>query len=94
MDTVWLLAAKYEGAVLIPLDVVCRDFFSHLTPAQLWRKYNEGNIPLPIVLLDPKSKKTAKGVHLHDLADWIDARRDAARSEVLQITGSPRLGSK
>ena len=91
MNTLWLLAAKYDGAVMVPLDVVCRDFFQHLTPAQLWRKYNEGDIALPIVLLDPKSQKTAKGVHLRDLADWIDVRRAAARKEAWQITGAAHL---
>lgn len=91
MNTLWLLGAKYDGAVFIPLEMVCRDFFSHLTPAMLWRKYNEGSIALPIVLLDPGSQKGAKGVHLHDLADWIDLRRAAARKEAWQITGAAHL---
>jgi hypothetical protein len=37
-NTMFLLMAQYNGAAVVPLDVVCRDFFSHLTVEKLLRK--------------------------------------------------------
>lgn len=91
MDTIWLLAARYDGAVLIPIEVVCRDFFRHLNQNEFMRKVNNGDIPLPIVRMDPKSAKTAKGVHLQDLAQWIDYQRNIARAETYQLTKAAYL---
>lgn len=84
MNTAFLLMAQYNGAAVIPLDAVCRDYFSHLTPTQFARKATEGEIALPVVRIE-HSQKAARGVHLKDLADWIDARREAARKERDQL---------
>ena len=70
---------------VVPLDKVCRDFFSHLTPAQLVRKCNTGDIALPVVRMDPSSQKTAKGIHITDLAEYIDGRRSTASKELRQL---------
>lgn len=86
MNTAFLLMAQYDGAAVIPIDRVCRDYFSHLSPAQLTRKTTEGEIDLPIVRMET-SNKAAKGVHLADLATWIDARRAAAQKECDQLQG-------
>lgn len=84
MNTVFLLLTQYDGRAVIPLELVCRDYFSHLTPIQLTRKTTAGEIDLPIVRIET-SQKAARGVHLQDLADWIDARRAAAQKECDQL---------
>ncbi len=86
MNTAFLLMAQYNGAAVIPLDDVCRDYFSHMTPVQLARKATAGDIDLPIVRIE-ESQKAARGVYLSDLAAWIDARREAARKECDQLHG-------
>ena len=70
---------------VIPIDVVCRDYFSHLTPIILLRKINAGELKLPLVRMEA-SQKAAKGVHLQDLARYIDERVEAARRECKQLT--------
>lgn len=47
MSTAFLLMAQYNGAAVIPLDTVCRDYFCHLTPVQFARKATEGEIIYP-----------------------------------------------
>lgn len=86
MNTAFLLMAQYNGAAVIPLEQVCRDYFSHLTPIQFTRKATEGDIDLPVVRIEG-SQKAAKGIHLGDLADYIDARRAAAKKECDQMQG-------
>lgn len=81
VNTVFLLMAQYDGSAVIPLDLVCRDYFSHLSPDKLARKIGEGDIDLPLVRIEA-SQKGAKGVHLQDLADYIDRRRAAAKKEI------------
>lgn len=86
MNTAFLLMAQYDGRAIIPIDAVARDYFDHLDPAKLVRKINEGDIALPLTRIE-ESQKAAKGVHLQDLANYIDRRREAARKECQQLTG-------
>lgn len=86
MNTAFLLMAQYNGAAVIPLEKVCADYFSHLTPQQLARKATAGEIALPVVRIEI-SQKAARGVYLTDLANWIDERRAAARKECDQLQG-------
>lgn len=86
MNTTFLLMAKYDAVPVIPIDVVCRDFFAPLTLPILLRKISAGDIPLPLVRMEA-SQKGAKGVHLSDLAAYIDKRTAAARKECGQLTG-------
>ncbi|HEY5797693.1 MAG TPA: pyocin activator PrtN family protein [Bosea sp. (in: a-proteobacteria)] len=86
MNTAFLLMAQYDGAAIIPLEAVCRDYFSHMTPTQLVRKTTAGEIALPITRIEA-SQKSARGVHLQDLATWIDKRREAAQKECEQLAG-------
>jgi hypothetical protein len=86
MNTRFLLMAQYNGAAVIPLDAVCRDYFSHLSPEKLARKISLGEVKLPLVRMEA-SQKAAKGVHLDDLAQWLDERRAAAKKELAQMTG-------
>lgn len=87
MKTSFFLLALYDGLPVIPVDRVCRDFFSHLSPAQFIRKCSSGEIRLPLVRIDG-SQKCAKGIHIQDLADYIDQRREAAQKELSQMTGT------
>ena len=34
-----------------------------------------------------QSQKCAKGIHLQDLADYLDTRRQAAKKELSQMSG-------
>ena len=78
--------AQYNGQTVVPLDRVCRDFFGHLTVEKLLRKALRGEIGLPIVRIET-SHKAQRGVHLIDLAAYIDKRRAAATKECHQLTG-------
>jgi hypothetical protein len=76
--------AQYDGLAVIPLETVCRDYFRHLTPDKLARKVLAGEIALPIVRIE-NSQKAAKGVHINDLADYVDKQAEAARRECEQL---------
>ncbi len=86
MNTAFLLMAQYDGRAIIPIDLVARDYFDHLDPGKLVRKINEGDIALPLTRIE-ESQKAAKGVHLQDLANYIDKRRAAAQKEMQQLNG-------
>lgn len=66
MKTLFLLLAQHDGQVAIPVETVCRDFFTHLTPAKFLRKVGEGAIDLPVMRLE-RSQKSAKAVHVMHL---------------------------
>lgn len=87
MQTAFLLMAQYSGKAVIPLDDVCRDFFAHLTPDKFHRKVMTGDIQIPVIRIEA-SQKAARGVHVQDLADYIDRRRAAAVKEYEQIHGA------
>jgi len=87
MKTSFCLLALYDGLPVIPADRVCRDFFSHLSPEAFIRKCSSGEIRLPLVRIDG-SQKCAKGIHIQDLADYIDQRREAAQKELAQMTST------
>ncbi|MBN9306834.1 MAG: Pyocin activator protein PrtN [Devosia sp. 67-54] len=86
MKTVFLLMAQYDGRAIIPAELVARDYFPHLDTARFVRKVNDGDITIPLVRIEA-SQKSAMGVHVQDLADYIDKRREAARKECEQLTG-------
>lgn len=89
----WLLLAQYKGKAVIPIDDVCRDYFSHLTPKKLAEKISKGEIRLPMVRIE-ESQKASRGIHLDHLAAWIDARTAAAEKELSQVTrGVPVSGT-
>lgn len=86
MNTHFLLLAQYSGKAVISVETVCKDYFTHLTPDVFVRKAGKGDIPIPVVRMEPGSQKCAKGVHVSDLATWIDARRAAAIKECNQLS--------
>jgi len=81
MNTAFLLMAQYNGAAIIPVAAVVKDYFPHLTVNHFVRKASVGEIKIPVVSIE-QSQKAAKGVHLQDLADYLDARRKIARKEM------------
>lgn len=76
--------AQYGPTALIPIDAVCRDYFSHLPVDKFLRKVTLGELPIPIVRMEA-SQKCHKGVHILDLANYIDARRAEAVKEYQQM---------
>ena len=86
LNTAFLLMAQYHGKAVIPLEDVRRDFLSHLTLQKLLRKLGAGDIALPVVRIE-NSQKCAKGIHLQDLADYLDRRRAEAIKETKALCG-------
>jgi hypothetical protein len=87
MNTAFLLMARYDGLPIIPVEVVCKDYFAHLTVEKFLRKVLAGEISLPIVRSEA-SQKCAKGVHINDLAAYLDKQREAALKECAQLKRS------
>jgi Pyocin activator protein PrtN len=85
MNTAFLLMAQYSGKAIIPIEDVCRDYFSHLNATKLMQKISSGEIAIPLVRIE-NSQKCAKGIHLNDLAEYLDARVEAARKEMIALT--------
>lgn len=86
MNTLFLLMAQYDGAAVIPVETVCKDYFSHLTREKFLRKVNIGELEIPLVRIEA-SQKAAKGIHIQDLAAYIDKRREAALREAKALYG-------
>lgn len=86
MNTSFLLMAQYKGAAIIPLERVCADYFSHLTPMKMKIKVASGQIDLPLVPME-SSQKSARGVHLSDLAAYLDAQHSKAKIEHDKLMG-------
>jgi len=93
MNTIFLLMAQYEGKAIIPLSTVCADYFTHLTIEMFQRKVLAGQIKIPITRLEP-SQKSAKGIHITDLANYLDEQREAALKECHQLNDAFALGRR
>jgi len=78
MKTAFILMAQYDGLAVIPLARVCADYFPHLSPTKMKIKIDRGEIRLPLIVME-RSQKSSRGVHITDLADYIDARRAEAQ---------------
>ncbi|QXI30485.1 pyocin activator PrtN family protein [Pseudomonas vanderleydeniana] len=91
MNTAFILMAQYDGQAIIPLERICKDYFTHLTPDMFQRKVLAGHIKLPITRLEA-SQKSARGVHIADLAIYLDQQRDAARKECMQLNKALQAG--
>ncbi|MFM0224845.1 pyocin activator PrtN family protein [Paraburkholderia dipogonis] len=87
MKTTFILLAQYEGLAIIPADRVCEDYFAPLKPVNFLRKIAAGEIKLPLVRMEV-SQKGARGVHVADLAAYIDARRAEAVNECEKLCGN------
>ncbi|RWU18084.1 Pyocin activator protein PrtN [Pseudomonas alkylphenolica] len=80
MNTAFVLMAQYNGRAIIPLEQVCIDYFTHLTPEMFQRKVLAGQIKIPITRLEA-SQKSAKGIHITDLAEYLEQQRSIALKE-------------
>lgn len=89
MKTLFLLMAQYNGQAIIPLEHVCKDYFTHLTVEMFQRKVLAGQIKIPITRLE-SSQKSAKGIHIQDLSEYLESQRAAAVKECLQLNGIRR----
>jgi len=89
MKTLFLLMAQYNGQTIIPLNQVCKDYFTHLTTDMFQRKVMAGQIRIPITRLE-SSQKSAKGIHITDLAAYLDLQREAAVKECNQLNAIRR----
>lgn len=88
MNTAFLLMAQYDGKAVIPIEAVVRDYFPHLSTDKFIRKVAVGDINIPMVRIESTTQKSAKGIHLNDLAAYIDARRAAAVKEAQQLAST------
>jgi len=84
VNTSFILMAQYNGRAIIPIDQVCKDYFTHLTPEMFQRKVLAGQIKIPITRLE-QSQKSAKGIHITDLAIYLDKQRATAQKESYQL---------
>ena len=87
MKTAFLLMAQYDGLAVIPVERVCRDYFAPLTVEQFLRKTTSGQIGLPVIHMYG-SERAAKGVHINDLATFLDRQAEKARKELSQVQRS------
>lgn len=86
MNTVFLLMARYEGRAIVPIEMVQKDVFPHLSLVKLVGKLQTGEIPLPMVRTE-RSQKAMRGVHVADLADYLDRCRELAQAEMRKMGG-------
>jgi len=86
MNTLFLLMAHYSGQAVIPLDRVCADYMN-LTVEKFKRKRLDGEIDIPVVRLGANSQKAGLGIHIQDLAAYIDRQRESALKEQNQLMG-------
>lgn len=80
MNTLFLLMAQYNGQAVVPLERVCADYMN-LSVEKFKRKRLTGEIDIPIVRLGAATQKAGLGIHLKDLADYIDTQRARATQE-------------
>ena len=86
MNTTFMLMARHDGLPVLPIDVVCRDYFPQFTPAKFVEKIRAGELKLPLVRLGP-GQKAAKGIPLTDLAAYLENQISAARRDMEAATG-------
>lgn len=86
MNTLFLLMAQYNGRAVIPLAEVCADYMN-LSVEKFKLKQNKGEIDIPVVRLGAQSQKAGLGIHLNDLANYIDRQRAKAASEQNKLLG-------
>ncbi len=78
MNTAMLLMAQY-GKAIVPAADVAHDYFALATDTFL-RRVGAGEIRLPLVRMTG-SQKSARGIHVNDLAAYIErARQQAAKT--------------
>ena len=85
MTTLEILIQCHGATPTLSLEEAGR--YWNYTGDTLMRKIDAGAIRLPYFRLDEDSQKSAKLVHIHDLAALIDARRAAAAEDFQKLWG-------
>jgi predicted DNA-binding transcriptional regulator AlpA len=88
VNTVFALLAQYGARAVIPLEEVRKGYFSDLSVQNLQRKIQAGEIALRFIRLRPK---IFSGVHILDLAEFIDRCRVEGIEGVRPSDGSSSL---
>lgn len=78
--------AQYNGLAIIPLERICTDYVSQLTPQKDEVQIAAGQIDLTLVPME-SSQKAARGVHLPDLTAYLDAQNSQAKAEHDKLLG-------
>lgn len=60
MNTPFLLTAQYGSKAIIPIEDVCRDYFSHLNTTKLVQKISAGEIAIRLVRIDASQAALTK----------------------------------
>lgn len=81
MNTAFVLMAQYNERAIIPIEQLCNDYFTHLTPEMFQREVLNDQIKIPITRLE-SSQKSARGVQIADLAIYLDHQRNVARKKM------------
>lgn len=83
MKTLFVLMAQYDAQVVIPLERVCGDYFTHLTTDMFQRKVMAGQIKIAITRMDAKAsfegRRNRDCVQLYCCDD--EKRKSAGRQE-------------
>ncbi|TDN70487.1 pyocin activator PrtN family protein [Paraburkholderia sp. BL10I2N1] len=79
MKTIDILVQQFNAA-FIPLEAVRLAYFPHLSADLMQRRARNNELGLPVTRFD-RSQKSALGVHVEDLASYLDGRRAEARKE-------------
>jgi hypothetical protein len=80
VNTLFLLMAQYEAKAVIPIERVCLDYMN-LSVEKFKYKRLSGEIDIPVVRLGANSQKASLGIHIQDLAEYIDKQRKKAIQE-------------
>lgn len=86
MSTIWMLLGMYEGRPFVTAAELTRDFFQHLSVEKFVRKVDTGEIDIALMRIEDSTKAT-RGVHIKDLADYLDRRSHKAREVTRKIHG-------
>lgn len=87
--TLLFLMGQYGSRPTVTVEEVNRDYFPHLNLVNFIRRCDEGEINLRLMRAD-KSQKSARSVHILDLANYIDAQRAASRYDKSGTTPTAR----
>lgn len=79
MNTVFLLMAEFNSPT-IPLSQIAERYLG-MKPETANKKANAGDLPIPSFRLDD-GQKAPRIVHVKDLADYIDQKREEAKKEL------------
>lgn len=63
MNTAFLLMAQYDAQAVIPVAIVVKDYFPHLSTDKFLRKVAVGEINIPLLRIEAGSQKAATLEH-------------------------------